>query len=74
MACDAVKYLARDSSCPMMELGLFFITPGVIGVLISLRDHRTRGWSYTRLKFVVTSWALLVIGAVFLLISLHPNH
>lgn len=54
--------------------GLIFLVGGLIGVTIEARkswkDKREEGWNYTRTKFVLSSWGLVICGAILILIGL----
>ena len=53
--------------------GLIFLVGGLIGVTIEARkswkDKRNEGWNYTRTKFILSSWGLVIAGAILVLIG-----
>lgn len=54
--------------------GLIFLIGGLIGVTIEARkswkDKRNEGWNYTRTKFVLSSWGLVGVGLILVLIGI----
>jgi len=50
----------------MIFAGIALLVLGIMGIVIYLNDHKTTGWSRTRLKFVLTCWALLIVGATLI--------
>jgi sulfite exporter TauE/SafE len=54
--------------------GLIGLTLGLIGVTNesrkSLKDKKNEGWSYTRTKLVISSWGLLIVGVLLIILGL----
>lgn len=55
-------------------IGLLAILGGLVGLAIesnySARENRERGWNYTRTKFMLSIWTLIVTGTVLTIFGL----
>lgn len=54
----------------MIFVGLVLLAIGLWNLTIAIRNPKARGWNRNRLRFVVLTMSLLVIGTVLLLIDL----
>ena len=54
----------------MIFVGAAITVLGTINAVISLRNAKAKGFNLTRLKFVVYTWGLLVLGLVLLVRAL----
>lgn len=47
---------------------------GITGLTIeskkSLKDKRNEGWSYSRSNFVVSSWGLVIVGVILIIVGI----
>ncbi|MDI1322740.1 MAG: hypothetical protein PSV36_08315 [Algoriphagus sp.] len=54
--------------------GVIGLLGGLIALTIeskkSLKDLRNEGWSYTRSKFVVGSWGLVIVGVILIIVGI----
>jgi hypothetical protein len=54
--------------------GLIAFLCGLIGLMIdgrkSYKEKKAEGWSYSRTKFVMSSWMLLGVGVILIIYSL----
>jgi hypothetical protein len=57
--------------------GLIGLLLGLVGLAIesnkSARENKERGWSYTRTKFVLATWTLILAGTILTIIGLFGN-
>lgn len=57
--------------------GLVGLLLGLIGLAIesnkSAKENKERGWNYTRTKFVLAIWTLVLAGAILTIIGLLGN-
>jgi glucose uptake protein GlcU len=55
-------------------IGLIAILLGLIGLTIesrkSAKENKERGWNYTRTKFILGIWTLILAGTVLTIIGL----
>jgi len=69
-----VKAGLRQVNFESILYGLIALLGGLIGVTIesrkSWKDKRNEGWSYTRSKFVISSWGLVIVGVMLIIIGL----
>ena len=58
--------------------GLIGLLLGLIGVTIesrkSLKDKKNERWNYTRSDFVASSWTLVIMGAILIIIGIFDMH
>ena len=54
----------------MIFSGTALFILGIMGTVIYFIDRKTTGWSRTRLKFVLTCWALLIVGITLVVVGL----
>jgi hypothetical protein len=54
--------------------GLIGLLGGLIGVTVesrkSLKGKRNEGWNYSRSKFVVSSWGLVIVGIALIIFGI----
>ena len=60
-----------------LTIGLIGILLGLIGLVIesrySAKENKERGWNYTRTKFVLAIWTIILAGATLTILGLFDN-
>jgi hypothetical protein len=55
----------------MTAVGAVFLLIGLVSSTIAFNDIRAYGLANTRLKFVLTSWALTIVGLVLIFVDFY---
>jgi hypothetical protein len=57
----------------MAFIGGTMLLMGLVGLRMALKDVKEEGWSYSRLKFVVSIISLLMVGTTMVVVGLFKD-